>query len=447
MSELKIALTRSQIEFFNLDCNFPLFCAGYGSGKSYIMGFCAVQDALHSSDTIIGIYEPDYDLIASVAVPNVVQWLETFKIKHKPYNGTSHEIISLDPACGSFKFKTMDNPEALVGYETYRSHLDELDTLPEEKAQTVWRKIMGRNRQRPKGVDQSKMKWSEKNKRFEHVNKISAYTTPEGYKFCYKNWSPDHNNPDSPTYNPSYKMVRGKTEDNPTLGESYIEELRASYPANLIEAYMNGEFVNLTAGTVYHCYDKSRHESSLTAGYGDTLYIGCDFNVGKMACTVYKRTNGGLDWHAVDEFCGLLDTPAMIEAIKVNYPNNKIVMYPDSSGGNRTAADGRASLSSISQLRSAGFEVRAHSKNPPVIDRINATNNMFTRDRLFVNSRKCPETSRCFVQQSYDKNGNPDKKSGTDHQNDASTYPIAYECSIVKPLFKLDYSFVTRGDY
>jgi hypothetical protein len=38
-----------------------------------------------------------------------------------------------------------------------------------------------------------------------------------------------------------------------------------------------------------------------------------------------------------------------------------------------------------------------------------------------------------FEQQAYDKNGEPDKKSGFDHQNDASGYPIAYEFPVIRP--------------
>ena len=63
--------------------------------------------------------------------------------------------------------------------------------------------------------------------------------------------------------------------------------------------------------------------------------------------------------------------------------------------------------------------------------------------RLFVNSSSCPTVANCLEQQAYDKNGEPDKKSGNDHQNDATTYPIAYEMSIRRPMFALDFSFVS----
>jgi hypothetical protein len=64
-------------------------------------------------------------------------------------------------------------------------------------------------------------------------------------------------------------------------------------------------------------------------------------------------------------------------------------------------------------------------------DRVNSTNKQFELARLFVNIRACPTVTNCFERQAYDKNGEPDKTGGFDHQNDASTYPIVYEHPIV----------------
>ncbi len=414
-----------------------MFCGGYGCGKSHLLGFCAVQDAYHSSDAVIAIYEPDHALIRTVAIPRIQYWLELFGVKYT-LNKHDSTIYTSSTGIGDFVFRTMDNPELLVGYESYRSHIDELDTLSEAKASAIWTKVLGRNRQTPKGIPQEHMKWNENKKVFEAVNKISAYTTPEGYKFCYKMWVENAK--------PSYQMVRGKTIDNPTLTEAYIQSLIDSYPANLIEAYMNGEFVNLDSSTVYANYDRAKHESYERIRENETLYIGCDFNVNNGAATIYVRRNGGKEWHAVEELCAMKDTPEMIRIIseKWKQKGHHIVMYPDSSGASRSAANANASMSSIAQLHQAGFEVRAHKKNPLVVDRIAAMNKAYSDGRVFINSRNCPTTAKCQEQQSYDKNGQPDKKSGVDHQNDATTYPIAYEMAIRKPLFPIEFSFVNK---
>ncbi len=432
-SEVKIQLTASQIEFLQLDCAFPAFFGGYGCGKSHLMTASAVFDAMHSSNTVVAIYEPEYGLIRDVVVPYLERWMSEFGITGK-HNKQDHAIYTSSSRIGDFVMKSMDNPSSIVGYESYRAHVDEIDTLPMAKAEEVWFKIMGRNRQRPTGVPEEYMKWSDKNGRMECNNKISAYSTPEGYKFAYKMWVANKNK--------DFQYVQGRTEDNPMLSEAYIEQLRASYPAQLIEAYMHGQFVNLTAGTVYNSYNRKLHNSTETIRPFEPLYIGCDFNVTNQAATIWVKRNGGAEWHAVDELTGMYDTPEMIRIIKERFADkgHLINMYPDASGKARHSSN--ASISDIALLKAAGFYVRARSKNPDVRDRVQATNSAFSKGRLFINTQKCPTVANCLEQQAYDKNGEPDKKSGFDHQNDATTYPIAYEMMINRPLYSVPIRWV-----
>ncbi len=433
--EAKVSLTASQIEFLNLDCAFPAFFGGYGCGKSYLMTLCAVMDAMHSSDTVVALYEPEFSLIRDVVVPNLERWMSEFGIVGV-HNKQDHCIYTSSGSIGDFVMKSMDNPASIVGYESYRAHVDELDTLTTDKATEVWYKIMGRNRQRPKGVSEEHMKWSEKNKRMEHVNRISAYSTPEGYKFGYQTWGLAKHK--------DFQYVKGRTEDNPELAEAYIQQMVDKYPKELIAAYMHGEFVNMTAGTVYNGYNRKLHASNEMIRCGEPLYIGCDFNVTSQAATIWVKRNGGFEWHAVEELTGMYDTPEMVRIITERYKSkgHDIIMYPDASGKARHSSN--AAVSDIALLRAAGFQVRAKSKNPDVRDRIQATNKAFGGGRLFINFIKCPIVANCLEQQAYDKNGEPDKKSGLDHQNDATTYPIAYEMMINRPLYSVPIRWMNR---
>ena len=163
-----------------------------------------------------------------------------------------------------------------------------------------------------------------------------------------------------------------------------------------------------------------------------------DFNVTKMAAVVYVRR--GETMHAVDEFVNLFDTPAMIEAIKERYPGYEVGVYPDASGENRKSNN--ASETDLALLRKAGFKVFVNSRNPAVKDRINSMNGMlcntFSERRLFVNAAKCPHFAKCQERQIYDEHGQPDKKSGFDHMNDAGTYPIAYLFPINEQVKSID---------
>jgi len=233
-------------------------------------------------------------------------------------------------------------------------------------------------------------------------------------------------------------MVQASTYENESfLPEDYIPSLIETYPQELISAYLNGQFVNLTSGTIYKSFDRITCNSAETIQGAEPLYIGQDFNVGAMASVIHVKR--GDEFHAVGELFGLLDTPHLIEILKEKYPDNKIFIYPDSSGKNRKSNN--ASESDISLLKQAGFSVRVKDINPFVRDRVLAMNKALEHGKLRVNTALCPEYTECLEQQAYDKNGEPDKNAGFDHMNDAGGYLIAYEMPVIKPLTNIDFKF------
>lgn len=412
---LKIQATKPQSDFLTLPHKYRLFCAGYGAGKSEAMANAALMDACQSSDTLIACYAPTFDLVRLITAPRIIEKLVNHGVRHQ-YNKSENVIYTSSGGWGDFILRTMDNPERIVGYESYRSHCDELDTLKFDHAKDVWNKVVSRNRQRPKGISNP-------------LNQVSAYTTPEGFRFAHWRWVLNKT--------ADYGMIQAASYTNPFLPADYIDSLKATYPAELVSAYIEGQFVNMTAGTVYNSYDRNRCRSAEKIKEHEPLFIGQDFNVGEMASTVYaKRPNG---WHAVDELTGVYDTPSLIDILLSRYNGHKLTIYPDASGGSRKTVN--ASTSDIALLKQAGFNVKAPSKNPPVKDRIVAANKAFSDGLVWVNDRACPTVASCLEQQSYDKNGEPDKSSGDDHQNDATTYPIAYEMPVRKPVMSAPIRF------
>lgn len=437
---LNVSLTAPQAEFLQMDCRYPLFTGGVGSGKSYAMIVSAFIDATHSPNATIAIYEPTFTHVRTIAVPKMMEFLTNQGIDFT-YNKNEHQMELDCKQIGNFLFMSYDNPEMIVGFEAYRSHIDELDVVSESQAQMAWNKIIARNRQNPKGLAKELMSWNPDTEAFEAKNKVSVYSTPEGFKFTHKIWG-TNKNADGTWKNSEYQYTQVSSLSNPTLAESYIQSLRDTYPGPLVDAYINGKWVNMASGTVYNCYDRIQHASTETIRPGEQLYIGCDFNVTNQAATVWVKREGGVEWHAVAELTGMYDTPEMIQIIQNRFQSkgHKINMYPDASGTARHTTN--ASVSDIALLKGAGFMVWARSKNPQVRDRVQATNNAFTQNRLKINADKCPTVAKCFEQQAYDLNGVPDKKSGFDHQNDASTYPIAYEMMISRPLYSVPIRWV-----
>ena len=300
MTTLKIKATKPQAKFLTMDRKYRLFCAGFGAGKSEAMASSAMMDAAQSPTALIGCYAPTYDLVKTISVARIQMKLMDAGIRHS-YNGQDKVIYTSHPGFGDFIFRTLDQPQRIVGYETYTAHVDELDTLKTEHARIAWNQVIARNRQQPKGMP-------------EPFNQASAYTTPEGFKFCYDRWVANANE--------YYGMVSASTYSNPYLPKDYIDSLKASYPANLIDAYIEGRFVNLTSGAVYPDFDRKLNGCLDKEEAREVLHIGMDFNVYNMAAIICVIRDGNPI--AVKELTGIRDTPAMIEAIEQMYPDHKI---------------------------------------------------------------------------------------------------------------------------
>lgn len=401
--------TSPQYQYLTTAAKFPAFVAGFGAGKTEAAVMRSIYGLISNPGTNRGFYEPTYDLIRMIAWPRFEAILTEFGLEYTLHKSPVN-MISVR-GYGNIYFRSMDNAQRIVGYEHADADIDELDTLKTADAAYAWRQILARNRQAKDGL-----------------NTIGVTTTPEGFRFVYEMW---RKNPKE-----GYEIIQAPTRSNPHLPDGYIESIQDSYPTHLLAAYLNGEFVNLTAGTVYASYNRAKNNSTEEIAEGEDLFIGCDFNVTKQAATVYVKR--GEEWHCVSELTDMYDTPDMVRLIKAKWPTSRVFIYPDASGRARKTVD--ASTSDIALLEQAGFRVRVNTKNPSVKDRILAMNAALDSRRVFINHNACPVVADCLEQQAY-KNGEPDKSSGNDHQNDATTYPIAYEMPIVKPVANVGFTF------
>lgn len=408
-------LTDPQFRLVTTTSQFPAMVAGFGAGKTGALVKRLLAKKFQYPELNVGYYLPTYDLVTTIAIPRFEETLQEMGLqpggRNPDYRIVKHEKMIHIDGCGAIIMRTMDNPGRIVGYEVADSGIDELDTLKEIDARNVWQKILARNRQKkPDG----------------EKNTIAVGTTPEGFRFVYDKWK---RNPPSG----EYELIKATTYSNArNLPESYIEDLTADYPTALIAAYLDGEFVNLTSGSVYPQFSRVLNNSTEVIRAGEPLHIGMDFNVGKMSGVVFVN-RGGYP-HAVEELSGILDTPTMIAAIKRRFPNHAIFIYPDASGGARKTVE--ASKSDIALLQQANFTVLNNASNPAVKDRVLAVNIMIcagvenTR-RLFVNCDACPAFAEGLEKQAYNDKGEPDKSAGLDHAVDAGGYFVSYRYPVV----------------
>ena len=402
---IRLKLTEPQEDFIFSEAIHPAMVAGYGAGKSQAAVIRIALLALKYKGLSFAFVEPTYDLIRLIAFPRFEEILDSWGVK---YNlNKADAIIKLDNG-SQIIFRSADSPERLVGFEVSDAVIDEADTLRIDQARTVWTKMLGRIRElKP---DNS-------------PNTLAAVSTPEGFGFMYEMWGKEKRE--------GYELIKAPTSSNPYLPDGYIAQLQATYSGSQLSAYLDGNFVNLNAGSVYHEFDRNLNATNQTIMADDVLHIGLDFNVANMSAVVHVVRGDSV--HAVNEITGVFDTPTMGRILKEKYPAHRILIYPDASGNARKSNN--ASESDHSILRSFGFQVLVNSRNPFVKDRVLSVNAMINNQgerRYFVNAQYCPSLAESLEKQSYDiKTGDPDKKGGFDHVVDATGYFIAYKYPLV----------------
>jgi hypothetical protein len=403
--------------------------AGFGAGKSF--AFC--MKAIHLASVnvaavgdCVGILcEPTYPLINDVLIPSMEEALEICGITSytiKKTGGTPEITIKFSNGICTLKMRSAENFRRLIGINASFAGIDELDTMATDIQKGMWKAINARIRKQGS------------------IRQTFVTSTPEGHKFTYQQFvvAPS----EKPELAAQTRIIKASSYDNPTLPKEYIDDNIANFSAEEKQAWVDGDFVNMTSGRIYRKYDRHLNRTTTTidslralqSKNKDSrgmqlplpgLHIGMDFNIDKMAAVVHIITREGP--HAIDELIGLRDTEHMVEVIKDKYPDFNISVYPDSSGKNRSHASVFADTD-ISLLRNAKFIVVYDSQNPAVRDRINSMNNAFCdpkdERKYKVNDKSCPKYAQSLEQQVYDAHGQPDKQGGWDHACDAGGYFI-----------------------
>ena len=409
---VELPLTEPQEDFVFSDNKYPAIVGGLGSGKSKGGTMRLVIKMLSDPGSNGAYYMPTYDLIKLRAMPGIEQDLEQLGIGYS-LNKSDYSIQM--HGYGNIILRSYDRPERIIAYETAHSIVDEIDTLPKDKAALVWRKVTERNRQKRSTI-----------------NTIGAVTTPDqGFNgFVYSKWG---KNPQQ-----GYELIKAPTASNPYLPDDYIDQIRSNYDPILAELYINGEFVSLNKNKVYHFFNRSQHHTSRVITDQDKfLHVGLDFNIGGTCATVWViQDNKPI---AVDEFTSH-DTYDFINNLN-KYTGKQIVVYPDASGRSGST---NATLSDIGLIEQAGYQVDAPAANPAVRDRINAFNALLSHNRILINTDKCPNLTHAMETQGYTVKGDPEKYNqhpAIDDWLDASGYFINRKYPVRKPAMNLGIRF------
>ena len=408
--KLRTQVSVPQARLINSTAIWPAMVAGFGAGKTAALCMRALRLSLKYPDNDMAYYLPTYDLVVRIGYVEFTKLFLKAGISFKLNQG-SH-IITFPGRRGKIIFRTLDCPERIVGYEVAHSFIDELDILKASDAAHCWRQIMARNRQKMRDGS---------------PNTIAVGTTPEGFKFTYEMW--DNGKP----IRAGYELIHASTYSNErNLQPGYVDNLLATYPPQLVNAYINGEFTNLKVGGVYPDFRRKVDEFSPTCNHtdavmqpGEVLHIGMDFNKLQMSATVNVIRENNRPF-TVAEHTGVRDTPEMARLLHETYvkQGHTVLIYPDASGNQHRSTN--ASISDFSILGDWGLPIMVGASNPGVADRVMAMNCMIknakNERRWLVNTVLCPVLTKALEQQVYDKAGQPDKSGGLDHVVDAQGY-------------------------
>jgi hypothetical protein len=375
--------------------------AGYGAGKTRSLCAKAVHLAAANQGFIGAVMEPTGPLIRDIWQNDFDDFLEAYDI---PYTFRASPLpeYTLHLPGGDTKIlcRSFENWSRIIGLNLAWVLADEIDTVAPSIASKAFPKILGRLRAG-------------------NVRQFGAASTPEGFRWMWNTFGSD-----DAQQRADRRLIKMRTADNPHLPPDFIERLQANYDPQLLRAYLDGEFVNLTTGQLYDRFDRIKHVREDIAPIEDeeTILVGIDFNVGNTNAALAVRR--GRELFFFDEIAGAHDTDAIGQELRRRYPHARILGYPDASGANRSTNSSRSDVAILASYDISNMSPKA---NPPIRDRVAAVQaaleNGKGETRLWVHP-KCRKLIECLELQSYNERGEPDKEAGYDHMNDAAGYLV-----------------------
>jgi len=392
-----------QWQFLKCNATIKGLVAGIGSGKTFIFLRETLINHLvrknkdgYSNGWII---YPTFDLANELFVTPFSEILNRLGISYK-YSFSGHRFES---QYGRIKIYQMVKPQLIIGSELTYVGFDEFDVAPWNNCEVAFQKALGRLR----GSSDVR---------------LYIVTTPEGLHYTYKVFVTDNTRGDR-------VLIRAKTRDNPYLEPEYIKMLEANYPPRLLEAYLNGEFVNLTQGQLYYNFNRSIVKK-LTIDSRAELYLTCDFNKSPMEWLVAQREGEKIKFVAPISIKYDAKTKQAAEMFCQKFRNHelkKVIITGDASGQWESQRDYSSDYQIIKEvLESNNWQIifKIPSHNPNVNNRINLTTTLIHKDRLLIDE-SCISLILDYEHVVGDGKGGKDKSNLTlTHASDAADYLI-----------------------
>ena len=403
-----------QWDFLKSDKTITGLVGGLGSGKTHIFirktllnMFKRVNKNGVSNGWII---YPTYDLAEELFVQPFKELLDDMNCPYE-YNQSKHRFRT---AAGNIKIYQLQKPQRIIGAELTFIGFDEFDVESWKNCDMAFKKSIGR------------MRGSEN-------CEIYIVTSPEGFHYTHKIFVTDDND--------DRLLVRGKTTDNTYLPEAYIKLLESNYDEQLLKAYRDGEFVNLSALSTYHTFNREKNVKEVKYDHTKPIYLGQDFNTDPLCAVLWQQYHDKPNIRVFKTYSlshageGDLLTERLCQQIKQEYPNNTYYSYPDATGRSKHSS---SAYSDIDILR-RHFKVRVKHINPLVVNRVNAMNKAL-QDNIIIDPT-CKDLIHDLERTTNKPNTREIDKSNKilTHLTDALGYSVEWEYPVVKPkLWSID---------
>jgi hypothetical protein len=383
---------------------------GYGSGKTSVgVGFLVDLGLRHGHEGPILATEPTYRSVVDVMETSIMRYCDLWGLPYRRW--VSDHIIEIGKT-RRFEVwcRSLDKPRAVEGINAIGLWSDEWELCDPEALIPAMQRV-----------------------RVGEALEILLTGTPEGYGPA---WEAVLANP-----SPTTRQYVIRTQDNPFLPDSYVAESASRLGTDeAVKEKLEG-IRTARGGRVYSRFD--RKINGVPAVKGGRIVIGCDFNVRNMQWVVCEIDDVNRKIHVVGEVIkeGGTTTDEHAERTaqvimrrlgrsREDVHRMRIRAYPDASGQSLHTT---STLSDVHLLLQAGFRPDPPTRNPPIMERVNTVNVLFRDRRLSVDVDACPMLARALETQALDRNGEPEKKTGSldvSHILDA----LGYVCHRLYPV-------------
>lgn len=216
------------------------------------------------------------------------------------------------------------------------------------------------------------------------LRQIAMSGTPEEFNWIYEYFVED---PRADT-----DLIFGDMRLNFHNADDYAQMLIESYDKVMVEAYVEGKFVNLTGNRALYAFDRMKHVKPVERIEDAEVWVTMDFNVTPMSAVLwnpmpsYNRKGGWL--RAFDEIkINSSNTYEFSNTLrqKLGTQRDGIAIFPDPTGKNKSTKT--KDKSDFDILRQYGFDdIRAKSKLS-VRDCLNAANNLLDKDAIIIDPK------------------------------------------------------------